>query len=260
MVFSPLPLLNFSASLSSYSALTALTVVLSITSAYPATLTVAAAADLIQVQPSLSASFQKQTGANVVFSSGASGLLARQIENGAPFDVFLSANEKYVKDLASSGQIFPASVIVYAQGRLGLWSRDPRLRALDRLTSPAVRVVAIANPSFAPYGAAARELLENLGLWKQIQPKIVFGENVTQTLQFAETGNADVALTSWTLVSAKGGILLPARHAPISQAAGIVASTRQLALARQFLAFLQSPAGRAILAAHGLLPPTPPGR
>jgi molybdate transport system substrate-binding protein len=232
-----------------------LTSLFSYPSASAATLTVAAAADLIQLERPLADAFHTQSGATLRFSFGASGILAQQIENGAPFDVFLAANEKYVKDLAARGAVDAASVRIYAVGRLGLWSPDARYRTLAQLLDPALGTLAIANPDFAPYGLAARQLLEHQGLWKKLEPKIVYGENVTQALQFAESGNAGAAITSWTLVASRGGILLPADHDPIRQAAAVVKASKNSALAARFLDFLTTGAGRGILSSHGLTPP-----
>jgi molybdate transport system substrate-binding protein len=254
LLFSPSSLSNLSVSLSSSISKFFVILTLTTTSTCAATLTVAAAADLIQAQPDLAAAFGKRSQATVIFSPGASGELARQIENGAPFDVFLSANVKYVEDLAKKGFVLSNSVVVYAQGRLGLWSRDGKVRSVNELNEANVRIVALPNPRFAPYGLAAQQLLQAEGFWGPLQPKIVFGENVSQALQFAETGNADAVITSWTLVAKRGGVLLPAKHAPILQAAGIVARTGEPELARRFIEFLRSPEGRAILARYGLMP------
>jgi molybdate transport system substrate-binding protein len=213
-------------------------------------LLVAAAADLASLEAPLSQAVRDRLGFVLQFSFGSSGLLARQIANGAPFDVYLSADERFVRQLADEGKIAPASVKVYAIGRLALWSKHG-YRTLDDLRRPEVRHVAIANPDHAPYGVAAREALRNAGLWPAVERKIVFGENVRQALQFAETGNADAALVAYSLV-VKRGVLVPASlHQPIRQAAGVVAASRQGALARRFLDFLLSPAGKAVLAQAG---------
>ncbi len=190
----------------------------------------------------------------MVFTLASSGSLAHQIENGAPFDVFLSANDQYVKDLAGSGHVDPSTVIVYATGRLGLWSRDGSVKSLDDLTKPSVKHLAIPNPEHAPYGVAARQALEGRKLWTQIQPKIVYGENVSQALQFAESGNADAVITSWTLLKGRGILLPDSWHKPIRQAGAVVKSSRQPALAQEFLKFLASPEGRKILESGGLTP------
>jgi len=111
----------------------------------------------------------------------------------------------------------------------------------------------MANPASAPYGAAAKELLESAGLWPAIETKVVYGENVRQALQFAESGNADAAITAWSLVFDRGGILLPdSGHKPIRQAGGVVAGRPNEAAAQRFLDLLASGEGRKILAAHGL--------
>ena len=255
MLLSTTPLLNLSRPLSTSLSRFFITLLIASVTVSAADLTVAAAADLIGAQGDLTAGFQRVEGAPVRFSIGASGILAKQIENGAPFDVFLSANEKFVRNLAAAGKVEPESVVVYATGRLGLWSRDGKIRDPKQLLDPAVKRVAIANPQFAPYGAAARELLQKDGYWNAIEPKIIYAENVSQTLQYAESGNVDAVITSWTLVHAKGGILLPQDHGPIRQAGGVVAGAPQHELARKFLSFLQSESGRAILARHGLTPP-----
>ena len=185
-------------------------------------------------------------------------MLARQIENGAPFDVFLSANQQYVKELADAGVILPDSVRDYAKGRLGLWSTGRRLRFED-LGKIAITHLAIPNPAHAPYGVAARQALERRGLWNALQSKVVYGENVRQTLQFAESGNADACITAWSLVLNQGGILLPENwHDPIRQTGGVVARSRKLPLARKFLDLLATPEGRKLLEKFGLTPASSP--
>jgi molybdate transport system substrate-binding protein len=197
--------------------------------------------------------FRRSTGGGARFVLGASGMLARQIEQGAPYDVFLSANERFVADLAKQGRLLPSSVRVYAYGRLGLWSRDGSVTRIEQLREGRVVHVAIANPANAPYGAAAKEALENAGLWSAVSGKVVYGENVRQALQFAESGNADAAITAWSLVFDRGGVELPATgHAPIRQAGGVVAGGAHQVAAQRFLDLLASGEGRKILAAHGL--------
>lgn len=260
MLVSSSLLSNLSGSLSTYickclSALLILSFTGSLSRAEESQLTVAAAADLASAQQDLADGFSRLQPVSVRFSIGASGLLAKQIENGAPFDVFLSANEKFVKDLAAKGAVDQSTIRIYAVGRLGLWSRDGKIRSIAELTGPGVKRVAIANPQIAPYGVAAREFLERAGVWKSVEPKIVYGENVTQAFQYAESGNADAAITSWTLVSSKNGILLPPDHSPIRQACGVVAASKQKEIAEKFLKFLLSPEGLAILSRHGLVQP-----
>jgi molybdate transport system substrate-binding protein len=215
-------------------------------------LLVAAAADLAAVQEPLARGFERITGEKLRFTLGASGMLTQQIEQGAPYDVFLSANEAFVSDLARSGRLERDSVRVYAYGRLGLWSKNGSVKTLADLRNPRVLHLAIANPAHAPYGVAAREMLEGLGLWKELQPKVVYGENVRQALQFAESGNADAVITAWSLLFDRGGILLPdSSHALIKQAGGVIAGRPYTAAARRFLDYLASPEGRRILTTHG---------
>jgi molybdate transport system substrate-binding protein len=216
-------------------------------------LLVAAAADLAGIEQPLSQAFAGETGIRVRFILGASGMLARQIEQGAPYDAFLSANEKFVADLAKAGRLEPDSVRAYALGRLGLWSKNGEVKRLEQLLEPKFLHLAIANPAYAPYGAAARELLQKAGLWKALEPKVVYGENVREALQFAQSGNADATITAWSLLYDRGGILLPdTGHSPIRQAAGVVSGRPNAAAARRFLEFLASDEGRRILEAHGL--------
>ena len=218
---------------------------------------VAAAADLAGIEQPVREAFARLAGVRVRFILGASGLLARQIEQGAPYDAFLSANERFVAELAKAGRLEPNSVRTYAYGRLGLWSRNGAVKRLEQLRETRFLHLAIANPAHAPYGMAARELLERGGLWQPLQPKVVYGENVREALQFAESGNADAAITAWSLVCDRGGILLPdSGHAPIRQAAGVVAGSPNAPAARRFLEFLSSDEGRRILEARGLgVPP-----
>lgn len=226
---------------------------LTLTIAYPAELIVAAAADLAPLQTPLASAFHRASGQTLRFTIGSSGELARQIRSGAPYDVYLSANEQYVKDLAAAGLLEQASLTVYAHGRLALWSKTGMYKTLPDLLKPQALHVAIANPKFAPYGVAAKQVLENRGLWNRLESKIVFGENIRETLQYAESGNADAAIVAWSLVHDRGGILLPAAwHAPIEQEGGVLSRSSQRALARRFLEFLTGPQGVRILEAHGL--------
>jgi len=213
---------------------------------------VAAAADMQPLQNQLQAAFRRLSGGEAVFTFGASGSLAQQVRNGAPYDVYLSANDTFVRQLADAGQLMKESIQVYAYGRIALWSKGGRIHSLADLTASAVQHVAIANPVHAPYGAAAQAVLKSQGLWDKLQGKIVYGENVEQTFQYAESGNADAAIVSWSLVLNRGGILLPAAwHPRISQTGGVVKGSRNPVLARRFMTFLTSREGRAVLKQFG---------
>lgn len=215
----------------------------------------AAAADLTPLETAISDGFKKNSGIPVRFTFGSSGLLLRQIENGAPYDVYLSANQLFVDEGMRVGAL-ASPAVVYALGRIAIWSRRGGVERIEDLAVPAIQRIAIANPEHAPYGAAAREALQRAGLWDKLKARIVFGENVRQTLQFAETGNADAAIVSWTLVYNRGGVLIPdSLHQPIRQAGAVVKITKRTEDARRFLHFLQSAEGRRILESYGLFPP-----
>jgi len=218
----------------------------------PQGLLIGAAADLQPLQNQLERAFLKLTGASIAFTFAASGSLAQQIRHGAPYDVYLSANETFVKQLSDAGHLLPDTVRVYAYGRIALWSKSGRIRTLADLSLPSVRHIAIANPTHAPYGAAAQAALRSQGLWDKVQPRLVYGENVEQTYQYAESGNADVAIVGWSQVFDKGGILLRADwHPRISQTGAVVKGSRHAELARRFLSFLTGKEGKTVLKEFG---------
>jgi molybdate transport system substrate-binding protein len=217
-------------------------------------LLVAAASDLTPLESELSAGFKKASGLGVRFTFGASGMLLREIQNGAPYDVYLSANQMFVENGIHSGALLAPGVI-YANGRIAIWSRRGGIDRIEQLLQPEFQRISIANPEHAPYGDAARQALEKTGLWEKLRWRIVYGENIRQALQFAETGNADASIVSWTLVYNRGGVLIPETlHRPIRQAGAVVKITKQRNAAERFLQFLRSPEGQRILRDHGLLP------
>ena len=215
-------------------------------SARSADLLIAAASDLAPLAPKLEKAYKEK----IRFTLASSGSLKQQIENGAPFDVFLSANEQYVKDLAAAGQVTDSTI--YAIGRIALWSPNGAAKSLADLKKPSVIHVAIPNPQHAPYGVAARQALESQGVWKDVEPKIVYGENVRQAMQFVESGNAEAVITSWTLLIGKGTLLPAEWHAPIRQTGAVVKSSAQPDASKRFLKFLLSPEAQKILNDGGL--------
>jgi molybdate transport system substrate-binding protein len=222
------------------------------------TLTIAAASDLSPLEPLFREAFPQ---AELTFSFAASGVLATQIENGAPFDLFLSANEDFVQRLVKSRKVVREEIQIYAIGRIGLWAKSGAIRKLEDLLQPAVQTVAVGNPETAPYGRAALAALSRAGMLEPIKPKLVFGQNIRQAFQFAETGNTTCGIISWSLIYDKGGYLIPEElHPPIRQvAAPIRRKGQSTKLAEAFIEFLQSDAGRSIFARHGfnLLPARP---
>lgn len=224
---------------------------------------VAAAADLEPLLPGLLEAYYKQSGQRVEASFASSATLATQIENGAPFDVFLSADMALPEKIVHDG--FAATDAVaqsYARGTLVLWTRNQSgLGVLDTqmLASPAVHSIAIANPQHAPYGRAAMEALTHLGLLPQVQPKLRTAENITQAAQFASTGNADVGLISLTsaltLTSQGRYVAVPqSAYSPILQGAVALKGGANAKGAAAFLEYLHSPAVAQRLQAGGLAP------
>ena len=202
--------------------------------------------------PELAQAFEKTNPAiRVTFVNQASAMLAQQIENGAPYDVFLSANAQFVDRLVASGKLNRGAK-AYASGRVAILWRDGKAHSIKELTSDRVRFIALANPKLAPYGVAAQEALEHEHLWEKLQPKIVYGENVRQALQLFDSGNADVVLTSDGLVSERKPQLIPTEwHTPIVQKAGVVSASGKQKEANLFLQFLLGKEAQAIFARHG---------
>jgi molybdate transport system substrate-binding protein len=233
------------------------TIFLPVISVAETTLTVAAAADLAALEPELSGAFRRvHPEVTVRFVSAASGTLAQQIENGAPYDIFLSANAQFVDRLAKQGKLLPESVSAYAEGRLGVLWRDGKPHDIKELHENWIRFVALANPKLAPYGLAAQQALEHAGVWQLVRHKVVFGENVRQALQLFQSGNADTVITANSLLKGKRAQLIPEDwHQPIVQKAGIVAGTKNREAAATFLKFLTGPAGQAVLRSFGFSSP-----
>ena len=230
------------------------------TSEHVTEIKVAAAADLSRAFPDVAKAFEAKTGKKVTFSFGSSGMLAKQVSEGAPFDLFSAANSSYADDAVKSGRCDAATKRLYARGRIVAWTKkgSPKLVALADLADPRFVKIAIANPEHAPYGKAAREALQKAGIWDQVQAKLVFGENVQQTLQFAQTGNADAAIVALALALATDGEQLEipeSEHAPLDQALVVCGSGARAAAAKDFAAFLASPEGRTILTKHGFVTP-----
>lgn len=221
------------------------------------TLTVSAAANLTFAFQEMGELFTQETGTQVIFNFGSSGQLTQQIASGAPVDLFAAANVDFIDDLERQGLILSDTKRPYARGRLTLWTRADsplRLTRLEDVTRPEVRRLALANPTHAPYGVAAREALQAAGIWKTVQPKLVMGENVRQTLQYAATGNVDVAIVALSLSVQHEGrwVLLPdTSHRPIVQVLAVIKDTKYEPQARQFAAFVNSPKGQTILRKYG---------
>lgn len=224
---------------------------------------VAAASDLALAFKEVGAAFEASSGRKVDFSFGSTGLLAKQIAEGAPFDVFAAANVSYVDDVVRADACLGDSKQLYARGRIVLWSKDKaNLPAkIDELKDPKYAKVAIANPDHAPYGLAAQQAMTKAGVWTTVQPRAVFGENVQQAQMYAQSGNAEVAIIALSLAMTSGGSYVPidsALHAPIDQAMVVCkagAPGGKPNEARAFIDFVASEPGRVIMRKHGFLLP-----
>lgn len=222
-----------------------------------AELTVAAASDLTPAFEEIGREFEASHKTKVVFVFGSTGLLTRQIENGAPFDVFAAANVSFIDQLEQKGFILPGTKRIYARGRITLWTTANSTVPIERIEDLArsdVHRIAIANPDHAPYGQAAREALERAGIWEAVRPKLVYGDNIRQTFQYAESGNVEVAIVSLSLsVESKGRwVLVPEElHQPIDQGMGVIKGTKNEQAARAFSDFVNGEKGRGVMKKYG---------
>jgi len=234
-------------------------------------LRIAAASDLQTALPALVAPFEKQSGQKVTLTFGSSGNFFAQIQNGAPFDVFMSADLNYPQQLEREGQAEPGSLYEYATGHLVLWTRSDSginiWRGLSVLADSKVKHIAIANPEHSPYGRAAVAALRHEGLYDRVHAKFVLGENISQTAQFAQSGSAEVGVLSLSLAFSPTMknfgtyVEIPgAWHPAIEQAAIVVASSKQKAFARQFLDYLKKPETLRLLQSYGFGVPRPAAR
>jgi molybdate transport system substrate-binding protein len=229
------------------------------------TLKIAAAADLQPVLPALIDQFEKQTNKKADASYASSATLATQILNGGPFSLFLSADLSFPQKVVDAGLADSSAPVPYARGTLVLWARNDspvQPLSIDSLRSPSLRTVAVANAEHAPYGRAAKAALEKMGLTEALKDKLVVAENIAQTAQYADSGNADVGLISLTsaltprLSSSGKYVEIPEDdYPPILQGAIVLKHGADAAEAHQFLDFLLSPPIRKQLAERGLRAP-----
>lgn len=223
---------------------------------------VAAAADLRFGMQELAGQFEKRAGTAVKITYGSSGNFYSQLQSGAPFDVFFSADVDYPKQLAAAGAGEPGTLCIYAIGRIAIWmpiSAKPDLarKGWDALLDPSVQRIAIANPEHAPYGRAAVAALQKAGIYERIKTELVFGENISQAAQFVQSGNAQAGILAMSLAvspAMKDGKLweVPSNlYPPIEQAAIVMKNARNKESAKSLLNFVKSPTGREILLKNG---------
>jgi len=225
-------------------------------------ITVAAAADLQFAMQDVAARFQKETGKTVKLIYGSSGNFFQQIQNGAPFDMFFSANLDYPKKLEAAGLTEPGSFYPYAKGKIVIWVRnDSKLdlsSGMKVLLDPSVKKIAVANPQHAPYGQAAVAAMQNEKIYERVKDKFVLGENISQTASFVVSGSADAGIVALSLALSpnmkdKGRYAdIPAdEYPPIEQACVILASSKNKEAARRFLLFVTTAAMADVLRSYG---------
>ncbi len=225
--------------------------------------TVAVAANFSAAMKEIAARFESDTRDHLIISYGATGQFRAQIMNGAPYAVFLTADDVTGKQLADDGLAVPDSRFVYATGALVLWSPDPLIAgSLETLLEQgSFKHIAMANPALAPYGAAARETLENLGLWNHLQDKILYGENISQAYSMVVGGGAHLGFVAKSQVMRHGHwlpgsvwVVPPSLYKPLNQEAILLLKGQNSKAAHALMAYLKSEKSRSIVKAYGYVP------
>jgi len=234
-------------------------------------ITVAAAADLQFAMQDVAARFQKETGKTVEVTYGSSGNFFQQIQNGAPFDMFFSANLDYPKKLEAAGFTEPGSFYLYSNGNIVIWVKnDSKLdlkSGMQLLLDPSVKKIAVANPQHAPYGQAAVAAMQKANIYEKVKDKFVLGENISQTASFVVSGAADVGIVALSLALSPNMkdqgryVEVPSGdYPPIAQACVILKSSKNKEVAGQFLSYFKSDAVAAILKSYGFDVPSGPAK
>lgn len=224
-------------------------------------ITVAAAASLTNAFKEVGAAFEKANNCTVTFSFGATGTLSEQIKNGAPFDVFAAADESTIEKLDKEGQLVSDTKQPYAVGRLGiatLKSSNIEIKTIEDLLKPEIKKIAIANIETAPYGMAAKQAMEKAGLWDKLEPKLVYGKNISDTLALVTTGNAEAGFISLSLKDDQKlnfGLIDSKMHEPIRQAIAVTKNAKEEELGRKFIEFVKSSEGQKIMSKYGFEAP-----
>jgi molybdate transport system substrate-binding protein len=225
---------------------------------------IAAAADLARAFEELGKKFEAKTGIAAILTFDSSGLLAKRIDEGAPYALFAAANRDYAQDPVTHGKCDASSMRAYAQGRIVVWTAGgPNSVAgpvqLADLADARFARIAIANPDHAPYGKAAKQALTKAGLWDQLQPKIKYGENIQATMQFAKAGAVDAAIVAQSLaVVTDGGTSLPidqSLYDPLEQDLVVCGTGTESDYAHQFADYIASPEGREVMTRYGFVVP-----
>jgi molybdate transport system substrate-binding protein len=223
------------------------------------TVRVGAASDLSRAFEEVAKAYEVKTGKKTKLTFGSTGLLSKQVLDGAPFDVFAAANVAFVDEVVDKGSCDGATKALYARGRIVVYTKhgDP-VADLAELAGDRFKKIAIANPEHAPYGRAAKEALEQKGVYDAVKSKLTFGENISQTMQFADSGNVDAAIVALSLAIGSDGkytVIDDALHEPLDQALVVCGKGPRAELGRGFAEFVGSPEGRAIMKRYGFLLP-----
>ena len=235
---------------------------LPVCSAWAETTLVAVAADFTKPMAEIAAEFQKATGHEAKLSFGSSGKAFAQIQSGAPFEVYLSASEKYPVELEKAGLVVPGSRFVYAIGKLVLWSATQGLvdDKGEILKTGNFKHIALADPTHAPYGVVAEQAMTSLGVLDKLRPLFVMGENISQTFQFVSTGNAELGFVALAQVidlqtgkigSGSGWLIPDELHGPFNQTAVLLQTGAENPAALALVDFLKSPTARAVIKKYG---------
>ncbi|MBS1123526.1 MAG: Molybdenum transporter, periplasmic molybdenum-binding protein ModA [Deltaproteobacteria bacterium] len=223
------------------------------------TVRVAAAADLARAFDEIGKEFKSRTGITPEFNFSSTGLLAKQIEQGAPYFLFAAANKQFVDKVVQAGRCDAKTSRLYARGRIVVWTPAgvEAPRKLSDLADPRFKKIAIANPEHAPYGTAAKQALEKAGVWPQIEDRMVLAENVQATMLYARQGDAQAAIVALSLaVVTDGGSYMPidqALHDPLDQQLVVCGSGEEADAARQLAEFIASREGREVMSRYGFL-------
>ncbi|SHI86136.1 molybdate transport system substrate-binding protein [Geosporobacter subterraneus DSM 17957] len=224
-------------------------------------LTVAAAADLTKAFTEIGKAFEVENNCTVTFSFGSTGTLSEQIANGAPFDVFAAANESVIDELDHNGHIISETRSLYALGRIGITTlKDSTIKAttMEELLNPKIKKIAIANPDHAPYGLAAKQALVSAGLWKVLEPKMVYGKNISETLTFITTGNAEAGFIALSLNdedTLNFSLVDADMHEPLRQAIAVIEGAKEEELGKKFIEYILSDKGQKIMNTYGFVLP-----
>lgn len=216
---------------------------------------VGAASDLTQAFTEVGAAFEKKTGIKPEFNFSSSGLLAKQIEQGAPFYLYAAANKSFVDQVVNAGKCDASTAALYSRGRVVMWSKTGAPEKITEIVDPKYKRIGIANPDHAPYGKAAKQALEKAGIYDQVKDRLVLGENISATMTYAKEGSVDVAFVALSLaISTDAQLYSPIEldlHDPLEQTLVVCGKGPEADAARQMADFIVSTEGRAIMERYG---------